>query len=1184
MLSGRYSHISIFTLIQVFAVLSREASKRKKEYASAGLLACALFSRSLPYPKGTHWLLEKVGDNVRKALDPSEDEDQSDEEQNSTTTKEAKLSEFISQNMAALAKAVGAFSEGKDAAPAIDALCSYLTSSALFWKAKQTLAISLLDLSGSWQLHSPAEVSKLVEALLSAAEEMMGQQRKSIAMQCIAVISKMTQRKEVFAIQWDQIKTKWETSRVVQETGLFDDLASLNLGAVNEVEHCGMSSSKFSDGSRSRVAHRSSAASDEMLQSLEHKRLALAKIAASIGAKKAGAKGGVSVKQYGNGAVAKGPDAKKKKIIHSDDDEDFIVDDEAEDADEDFMLSDEEEKRPRKKRTGPDAKKKKIIHSDDDEDFIVDDEAEDADEDFMLSDEEEKRPRKKRTGLDSWLKGRPKKSASNVSKESTTNALGLGRSGTTEKVRTLSESSEEEWLCKPRLDENAKRMKTHASDSPIKKRSRIKAVFSEESDEDQEENLTSASTLKKVAKAAAKHGRKRKGSSDEEYLGDGGSDKGSYRGGRSSEEATSDSDDDEHRPRNEEEDDVMLACLEFFNTSTRSQLTSTPRMTERIVSQIVERRPFNSFAELESAISEIPRGTGALNAYMEFLENRGVLEKILDDCKDHSLSVAAEFEKCTHRRLKPALLDEKCTLHEYQHVGLNWLVMMHEKGFNCILGDEMGLGKTIQVIAFIAYLKEANVRGPHLIVVPSSTIENWMAEFIKWCPKVRLLTYYGSQEERRQLRHMAKKKKENIDVILTTYNMISSKHDDKKFFKNFSIHYVVYDEGHMLKNCGTDRYRNLMKVKRLCLQQGPALESGSCSMYQKDRIEQAKLILQPYMLRRLKTQVLYHLPEKHEEVIEVEMLENQKELYENVLDSRNDAIISFQCSRCRRDTNNAYGALMRLRQAANHPLLRRVQYTDSLLDKLAKTLCAKEKPYEKKKWEDVAEDLSYQSDFQIHQICEKFRSTKKFLLCEDLALESGKCQVLDKLLPNIKAKGDKVLIFSQFTSMLDILEVYLRIRQYSFRRLDGSTPVMDRQEMINEFNNDPELCVFLLSTRAGGLGINLTSANHIILHDIDFNPYNDKQAEDRCHRMGQEKEVFVTRLVSKDTVEADIHCLARKKLQLEKAVTDGIKGQLEENDEVSRGSAESKEEKPDSDTLCLLLNSALKRKSQDNTA
>ncbi|VDN31544.1 unnamed protein product, partial [Cylicostephanus goldi] len=154
-----------------------------------------------------------------------------------------------------------------------------------------------------------------------------------------------------------------------------------------------------------------------------------------------------------------------------------------------------------------------------------------------------------------------------------------------------------------------------------------------------------------------------------------------------------------------------------------------------------------------------------------------------------------------------------------------------------------------------------------------------------------------------------------------------------------------------------------------------------------------------------------------------------------------------------------------------------------------------EKFYEKKKWEDVAEDLSYQSDFQIHQICEKYRSTKKFLLSEDLALdedlalESGKCRILDKLLPKIIEKGDKLLIFSQFTSMLDILEVYMRIRGYAYKRLDGSTPVMERQEMINEFNNDDDLF-----------------------------------AEDRCHRMGQKKEVFVTKLISKDTVEAEDRC------------------------------------------------------------
>ncbi|VDM63733.1 unnamed protein product [Angiostrongylus costaricensis] len=561
-------------------------------------------------------------------------------------------------------------------------------------------------------------------------------------------------------------------------------------------------------------------------------------------------------------------------------------------------------------------------------------------------------------------------------------------------------------------------------------------------------------------------------------------------------------DGDERYPHNDVLDTVARDCLIFFNTASRPQLLSTPRVTDRIATKVISERPFETFAKLESAIATIPRGTGVLNSYMEFLENRGILEKILDDCKDHSLTVAAEFENCTHRNLKPKLLESRCTLHKYQNTGLNWLVMMHEKGFNCILGDEMGLGKTVQLIAFIAYLKEAGIRGPHLIVVPSSTIENWMTEFTKWCPKISVcilavLTYYGKQLERKQLRRMAEKRKENTDVILTTYNMISSKHDDKKFFKNFSLNYVIYDEGHMLRNCSTDRYRNLMKVKgkhkilmtgtplqnnlielislmyfvmtdiftKYCddiaqllqhfKQHGPALESASSAMYQKDRIEQAKQILQPYMLRRLKVQVLSHLPEKHENLIEVEMLESQKELYETLLDrydlsdslykflfirtypnsqhpSLNTAYLknhfevdytsAFSVHGMDSDTNNAYGALMHLRQAANHPLLRRVHYTESLVDKVAKTLCAKEKAFEKKRWENVAEELSFQSDFQIHKLCEKFFSTKKYLLDEGLALESGKCRLLDQLLPKIKAQVTRLTAQPSALSMCDTRE------------------------------------------------------------------------------------------------------------------------------------------------------------------
>ncbi|CAI4230354.1 unnamed protein product [Auanema sp. JU1783] len=838
------------------------------------------------------------------------------------------------------------------------------------------------------------------------------------------------------------------------------------------------------------------------------------------------------------------------------------------------------------------AKKSKLkIESDEEEEFI-DDESEAEEEDEFVSSEEEDRKRKKPPSKPQTVKPQPAK---------------VVQPTLTRKERTLSESSEEEeWLGKPNILGNGKiekpvnkKINTKVSQPKVPKR---KIVLSDESGEDTE---AGGSTLKSVAKDALKHKLKSNDESEEEeFLDDEDSDR--------RETTPSDDSDADERKANRKESRNEMDARAFFNKATEQELLATPRVTEKICQTILSNRPFESYYLLSVCLNEVSRGKSVLDAYEEYLENRGVLEKILYDCRGHAESIEKDYERSTEGRVQPSLLQEGYSLHEYQLIGVNWLYMMHQKGFNCILGDEMGLGKTIQIIAFIAKLKEEKVAGPHLIVVPSSTIENWMGEISRWCPSLKLLTYYGSQDERKQLRHMAKKRKTNIDVVLTTYNMVASKHDDKKFFKNFSINYVIYDEGHMLKNCSTERYRNLMKVrgKRKILltgtplqnnlielislmyfvltkvfnkycedisqllshfkQQGPALEATTAAMYQSDRIEQAKQILQPYILRRLKAQVLSNLPPKHEQVVEVDLLEKQNDNYENILDSVRNVD---------GDTSNAYGVLMRLRQASNHPLLTRVVYDEQTLDKIAKALCAKEKQYEKKRWEHVSEDLSFSSDFQLHQLCEKYKSTQKFLLDENLVLESGKCKQLDKMLPEIKKKEEKCLIFSQFTSMLDILEVYLRIRGYEFKRLDGQTPVMDRQEMINEFNSTPDLFIFLLSTKAGGLGINLTSANHIILHDIDFNPYNDKQAEDRCHRMGQKKPVYVTRLISKGTVEGGMLVLAQKKLKLEKQVTGGIKGQIEEEDENTRDSNENQEDKLDKNSLQQLLKNAKKRRS-----
>ena len=177
------------------------------------------------------------------------------------------------------------------------------------------------------------------------------------------------------------------------------------------------------------------------------------------------------------------------------------------------------------------------------------------------------------------------------------------------------------------------------------------------------------------------------------------------------------------------------------------------------------------------------------------------------------------------------------------------------------------------------------------------------------------------------------------------------------------------------------------------------------------------------------------------------------------------------------------------------------------------------------------------SDFDIHKTCLAYRCIEHYSLGNHLICESGKFQMLDDILPQMSDNGDRVLIFTQFVIVLDILEQYLRIRGHKFLRLDGSTPVVERQIMIDQYNTDDSMFIFILSTKAGGLGINLTAANTVILHDLDFNPHNDKQAEDRCHRVGQTRPVKIIRLISEDTIEEGIHTIAQDKLQLERELS-----------------------------------------------
>lgn len=218
-----------------------------------------------------------------------------------------------------------------------------------------------------------------------------------------------------------------------------------------------------------------------------------------------------------------------------------------------------------------------------------------------------------------------------------------------------------------------------------------------------------------------------------------------------------------------------------------------------------------------------------------------------------------------------------------------------------------------------------------------------------------------------------------------------------------------------------------------------------------------------------------------------------------------------------------------------HPLLIRHHYDDVRLREMSREIL-KDPSHKDADPTLVYEDMIIMSDFELHSLCCENQVLAKYALSNECLEESAKFGYLKVKLKDLKDQGSRVLLFSQFRIMLDVVESFLQLCGHTYLRLDGGTQISERQDLIDRFNSDDKIFIFLLSTRAGGLGINLTSANVVIIHDIDFNPYNDKQAEDRCHRVGQMREVSVYRLICKDTIEEDILRCAQAKLKLEKDI------------------------------------------------
>lgn len=553
---------------------------------------------------------------------------------------------------------------------------------------------------------------------------------------------------------------------------------------------------------------------------------------------------------------------------------------------------------------------------------------------------------------------------------------------------------------------------------------------------------------------------------------------------------------------------------------------------------------------------------------------------------DEDADVVSNKRGLPYVKDKPSLLAPEIDLKTYQQVGINWLNLLYHNKLSCILADEMGLGKTCQVISFMVHLKATtDKKRPHLVVVPSSTLENWLREFHKFCPSIIVQAYYGSQAEREDLRYELQEMQ--YDVLVTTYNLATGAPPDFKFLRSQHFDMIVFDEGHMLKNSSSERYNKLMRLRadfRLLLTGTPlqnnlkelvsllafmlpnlfvekredlqGLFNKKASVDATDNynpllsqqaINKAKTMMTPFVLRRKKAQVLKYLPGKSHEIVKCNMSVKQREIYSGYIAQgkatklereRRKNLEGKEAEEARKiPIASSSNVMMSLRKASMHPLLFRTLYTDDILKEMARKIM-KEPEYVSANKDYIFEDMQVMSDYELNSLCEKFPKTiGSYVLDESKWMDSGKIRTLLEVLHKVIERKEKVLVFSLFTQMLDILEKVLSFSNITFLRLDGQTSVDTRQDIIDRFYEDQTIPVFLLSTKAGGFGINLVAANNVVIFDQSFNPHDDKQAEDRAHRVGQTNEVMVTKLISEDTIDENILMLAENKLQLDQSIS-----------------------------------------------